>query len=70
MQLKWEHSLMVSNLHSETKGSWFDLDCLVCSEVSSLWSLYFKRLIIIEAGGIGREEVKKYPLPSLLSCES
>ena len=31
-----ERSLVVSDLHSEMKGSWFESGCLLCAEVNSL----------------------------------
>ena len=38
-QLIRAHSLVVSDLRSETKGSRFESSCYVCAEVSSLqWS--------------------------------
>ena len=50
------HSLVVSNLHLGTKGSWFDPGGIY-AEVSSLWQS--PGSVKCEAGASVREELKR-----------
>ena len=57
-------SLVVGNLRSKTKDSWFVPGCYLCTDVSSLQQLPGKCLSVCEAGESGSEELKKCPPPS------
>ena len=54
---------MASDLHSETKGSWFESGCYLGAVVSSLQYWSSQCLSVCEAGGNGSEKLEKCPPP-------
>ena len=62
-----ERSLVVSNLRSDTKDSWFELGWYLCVEVSSPQQSPGQCLSAGKAGGSGSEELKN-EMPSSFPC--
>ena len=65
-------SLVVSDLLSETQGSWFQFDCQLCAKLSSLQQSPGYCVSVCEVGGSGSEELKEIasPLPAVLRMMS